>query len=377
MTWHVYRIFRVVALCKSLLPFAKSFVRAKHALSGALFALHSALIGIVATWMLSNTAGGKTTPASALRRTFTDDSLRQRSLAVFHGHRRPVHYPLFVRHVTPRTRVTPNCYTCPSCVLKYKRRDAEPSRVPNLVAFFILLVLSLSGAIALSIRAASRNGKGLCKNPTSEHPGKCKEASIALALTWLSVMIGAPTATLSLYTVEPNHSPLAVAGLVVSSLDSSPRIVEGESNNPYGEEPKLSKHHHQSKSSFHSSSSRSHIPGPTSSYIPRPRDPYDTPRRKRSSRQAIPQRVPSNRAPAPPLPPLPSFQVLDLEADAAATRRTERRQGPSRSRSERREPPQDLPEPPPPVRRPSVDPEERERRRLKHISPTDLFAQMG
>ena len=171
----------------------------------------------------------------------------------------------------------------------------------------------------------------------------------------------------------PNHSPLALAGLVVSWLDRSSRTAV--SNHPYGKELKLPKHQ-QSKSSFHSS--RSHIPGPTASYIPRPRDPYDTPRRKRSARQPIPQRVPSNRTPAAPLPPLPSFNPLELEADETATRRVDRRQGPSRttSRSDR-EARKNLPELPPPTRRPSVDPREREIRRVKHISPTDLFAQMG
>ena len=167
---------------------------------------------------------------------------------------------------------------------------------------------------------------------------------------------------------RPNHSPLALAGLVVSWLDRSSRTAI--SNNPYGKEPK----HQQSKSSFQSS--RSHIPGPTASYIPRPRDPYDTPRRKRSARQPHPQRVSSNRAPAAPLPPLPSFNPLELEADTTATQRVDRRQGPSRTRSDR-EARKNLPELPPPTRRASVDPQQREIRRVRHISPTDLFASMG
>jgi len=169
---------------------------------------------------------------------------------------------------------------------------------------------------------------------------------------------------------RPNHPPLALAGIVVSLLDRSSRAAI--SNNPYGNE--IKHQHQQSKSSFQSLSSRTHIPGPTASYIPRPRDPYDTPRRKRSARQ--PQRVPSNRAPAPPLPPLPSFNPLELESDATATQRVDRRQGPSRTRSHR-EARKDLPELPPPTRRAPVDPQQREIRRVKHLSPTDLFASMG
>lgn len=152
--------------------------------------------------------------------------------------------------------------------------------------------------------------------------------------------------------------------------------------NPYGwegpekehEQPKQYEH---SKSSFQSS--HSHVVGPTASYIPRPRDPYDTPRRRRSNRsqshQTYPQRVPSNRAPIPPLPPLPSFNPLELEGDTVADTRVDRRQG-SRTRSSRRAP-KDLPELPPPTRRPSVDPQTREIRRMRHLSPTDLYAQMG
>ena len=154
------------------------------------------------------------------------------------------------------------------------------------------------------------------------------------------------------------------------------------SNSPYGwqgpeKEHEGPKQPQQSKSSFHSS--RSHIAGPTASYVPRPRDPYDTPRRKRSTRSQShhtnPQRTPSHRTPIPPLPPLPSFHPLDLEADALASRRIDRRQGGS-TRSNRRGH-KDLPDLPPPTRRPSGDPNTRGIRRMRHLSPTELFAQMG
>ena len=151
------------------------------------------------------------------------------------------------------------------------------------------------------------------------------------------------------------------------------------SNSPHGrqrpiKELELPKQHEKSESDFHSSSS--HAPGPTPSYIPRPRDPYDPPRRRRSDRsqphQTNPQRVPSNRAPVPPLPALPSFHPIDLETDSVAARRIDRRQT-NRARQEPNAP-KDLPEPPPPTRRPPEDPETKETRR---ISPTDLWAQLG
>lgn len=133
----------------------------------------------------------------------------------------------------------------------------------------------------------------------------------------------------------------------------------------------------QSQSTFYSP--RTYIPGPTASYVPRPRDPYDPPRRKRSTRsqphQATPQRVASNRAPVPPLPPLPSFNALELETDSVAAGRIDRRRT-KRARSEQTSP-KDLPELPAPRRRPPKDPQEMEVQRMRHISPTDMYAQMG
>ncbi|KAF9647440.1 hypothetical protein BDM02DRAFT_3187962 [Thelephora ganbajun] len=305
MTWHVYRIYRVVALC-------------------ALFCLHSALIGIIAVGMLSFEAG--------------DYEALQFSMDII---------VLF----------TILCFSA----FKYKRRNAEPSRIPNLIAFSILSVFSFVGAIGLAVRSASSKGNGLCEDFASKHPGNCTEAAVAMTLTWVSVVI-------------------AGAGLVVSWFDKGSRMAT--SNSPYGwqrpaKELVLPKQYQQSKSSFHSS--HSHVVGPTASYIPRPRDPYDTPRRKRStrsqSRQSNPQRVPSNGAPIPPLPPLPSFRPIGLDTDSVAALRISRRQE-SRANSTQGGR-KDLPELPPPTRRPPEDPYKREIRRMRHISPTDLFAQMG
>jgi hypothetical protein len=121
------------------------------------------------------------------------DLLSLRSFTVFHGHHRPIHHPLFVRRSS--THVLPNPYLYPSCLLMYKRRNEEPSRIPNLIAFSILFVLSLVGAIGLTARAASRNGKGLCEDFSSAHPPMCKKAAASMSLTWIAVMFGAPSAS--------------------------------------------------------------------------------------------------------------------------------------------------------------------------------------
>ncbi|KAF9778227.1 hypothetical protein BJ322DRAFT_505171 [Thelephora terrestris] len=302
MSGHVYRIFRVVALC-------------------ALFCLHSALIGIIAVGMLAFAAGDY----EALQ--FSMDT--------------SVLFTIF----------------CLS-VFKYIRRNEAPNRILNLLAFSILSVLSLVGAIGLTARGASRNGKGLCEDFADPHPERCTNAAVAMTFTWIAVLF-------------------AVGGLAVSWLDRSSRTGL---NSPHGgkrpvKELDLPRKYPQW--SFRSSSS--YVSGPTDSYVPRPRDPYDTPRRKRSTRsqphQTNPQRVPSNAAPIPPLPPLPSFHPLGLDADSEAVPRIGRRQGTRRSnrRGERK----DLPDLPPPTRRPPKDPQVRESQKLKHLSPTDLFAQMG
>ena len=153
------------------------------------------------------------------------------------------------------------------------------------------------------------------------------------------------------------------------ALLATPYDVEGPEK-----EPELPK---PSRPDFRSSSS--YVPGPTTSYIPRPRDPYDAPRRRRSDRSQLyqinPRRVPSNRAPVPPLPSLPSFDPLGLETDTVAARRIDHRET-NRTRSDQKGH-KDLPELPPPMRRPLGDPHMREIRRMRYISPTDMYAQMG
>jgi len=299
MSWHVHRIFRVVALC-------------------ALFLLHAALVGITAAGLLESGAG--------------DFEALQFAMDII---------VLF----------TILCFS----VLRYRHRDTVSSRLPNLIVFSIVFVLSLVGAIGLAARATSRKGKGLCEDLSSKHLGNCTEAAFALAFAWLSVVI-------------------AGAGMVISWLDRSSRT--GSSNNPDDwKEP--TNDVEEFKSTFRSS--HSYVPGPTSSYIPRPRDPYDTPRRKRSTRsqsnQTGPQRVPSSKGPVPPLPALPAFNALGLEVDPTVDRRVNRRQS-KRPRSEQSEQ-KDLPELPPPTRRPPEDPHKKEIRKIRHISPTDLFAEMG
>lgn len=305
MPWHVYRIFRVVALC-------------------ALFCFHSALIGIISVGMLKFEAGAY--------------EVLQFSMGII------ILFTIF----------------CLS-VIKFIRRGEAPSRVPNLVGFSILFLLSLVGAIGLTVRGASRNGKGLCEDFADVHPQKCTQAAVAMMFTWIAVLF-------------------ALGGLVVSWLDRKSRIG---SYNPYGlerpvKELDLPKHHQQSSSH----SSHSHVIGPTVSYIPRPRDPYDTPRRKRSTRsqphQANPQRVPSKRVPAPPLPPLPAFDALGLETESEAAYRIDHRKvGSRRNRSTQQEEQKNLPDLPPPTRRPPKEPHMREPRSARRVSPTDLFARLG
>jgi len=302
MSWHVYRIFWVFALC-------------------ALFSLHSALIGIIAAGMLGNATGD----FEALQ--FSVDIIVLFTILCFFG-------------------------------LKYKRRNEEPSRIPNLIVFSIIFLLSLIGAIGLSVRAASGGGKGLCQDLSPNNPGNCTVAAVAMTLTWVSVII-------------------ADVGLVVSWLDRSSRMAS--LSVPYDleepeKEPELPR---QTRPNFRSS--HSYVPGPTASYVPRPRDPYDAPRRKRSDRsqshQTNPRRVPTNKGPANPLPALPSFHPVGLDTDTVAARRINRKET-KRTRSEQKAR-EDLPELPPPARRPPGDPDTMEIRKMRHISPTDLYAQMG
>jgi len=71
---------------------------------------------------------------------------------------------------------------------KYKHEGAEPSRVPNVTCFSIIFVVSLTGAVGLATRATS--GNGFCEEFLSDHPEKCREAGLTIAMSWISVIIG-------------------------------------------------------------------------------------------------------------------------------------------------------------------------------------------
>lgn len=166
-------------------------------------------------------------------------------------------------------------------------------------------------------------------------------------------------------------------GLVISWLDKGSGT--GSWNGQYDWEDST-KELYLPKEYQHSTfrSTHSHVKGPTDSYIPRPRDPYDTPRRKRSTRshlhQTAPRRASSGKAPVPPLPPLPSFNPLEVEPEPVPAAYVP---GNHRSRSKRhREPREDLPDLPPPTRRPPKNPQ-RETQNGRRVSPTDLYAQLG
>jgi len=92
----------------------------------------------------------------------------------------------------------------PRSVIKFIRRDKAPNRVPNLVGFSILLVLSLVGAIGLTIRGASRSGKGLCEDFADTHPEKCTQAAVAMTFTWIAVSFGASSTSPALHRVNLN-----------------------------------------------------------------------------------------------------------------------------------------------------------------------------
>lgn len=71
---------------------------------------------------------------------------------------------------------------------KHMHEDVEPSRVPNITCFSIILSLSLTGATGLAIRATS--GNGFCEEFLSARPEECKEAGLAIAMSWVSVFVG-------------------------------------------------------------------------------------------------------------------------------------------------------------------------------------------
>jgi hypothetical protein len=67
-------------------------------------------------------------------------------------------------------------------------RGVEPSRVPYITCFSVISFLSLVGATGLSIRATS--GGGFCEEFLSDHPEKCREAGLAIVMSWTSFIIG-------------------------------------------------------------------------------------------------------------------------------------------------------------------------------------------
>ena len=76
-----------------------------------------------------------------------------------------------------------------SLLFRERYRNATgPNRVPNVVCFSLIFLLSLTGAVGLAIRAGS--GSAFCEEFLSSDPEKCREASWAIALSWGSVIVG-------------------------------------------------------------------------------------------------------------------------------------------------------------------------------------------
>lgn len=257
-------------------------------------------------------------------------------------------------------------HTCLSSVFKYIRREVvPPSRTPNLIAFFIILILSFIGAIGLTALGTSRNGKGPCGDLAHAHPEKCTRAAVAITFTWVAVMFGASSALVGPIPCQP-YCSLAGWGLAVSWLD---RNSEMGLHSPYDhplKELKLP----TMPSTIHSS--HSHGTGPSESYIPRPRDPYDTPGRPGRTN---PRRAPSRgRKPVSLLPSLPSDPVGPGPSSEAVSYTDG---GRSNSTRPKRQSSKDLPGCPPPTRRPSKDKGSKELSQKNHLSVTSMYAQLG
>lgn len=177
------------------------------------------------------------------------------------------------------------------------------------------------------------------------------------------------------YPVGLTHSP-AGGGLAASWLDRNSRMG---SYSPFGRQGSM-KELELPKQPYRQHYTGFHVSGPSDSYIPRPRDPYARPR-KRPTRSQSHQRnrryVPSNRAPVPPLPPLPYFDPVGLETSSEAASRIGRGQGTRRVRSTRQKELEELPDLPPPTRRPPKDPRRRETDKEKCLSYTDVYAAIG
>lgn len=112
-------------------------------------------------------------------------------------------FAILCLYVTLYTPITPPTHIpSPSAALKYIRRNAAPSRVPNLIAFSILYVLSLTGAIGLTARGASENGKGLCTDFGEARPKECAQGAVAATFSWIAVVLGTPPTSLALCLVR-------------------------------------------------------------------------------------------------------------------------------------------------------------------------------
>lgn len=196
------------------------------------------------------------------------------------------------------THNIPTLTTFYRVLLNNRHVDAETSRAPSVTCFSIVFLLSLMGAAGLTIRATS--GNGFCEEFLSAHPEKCREAVVAVAMSWTSVVIGELHVALTIHdlTLLSNHS--AYAGISVSLLDEFPGAMEWWSAREIRQ---------QSQSGPTNISPRIHIPRPPpASYMAlRPRGLHHT----QGPTQPVPvlpghsQRFPSYGAPSslssPPL----------------------------------------------------------------------------
>lgn len=109
--------------------------------------------------------------------------------------------------------------------IQYRYGDREPSRAQNVTLFSILLSLSFTGALGLSIRAASSSD--FYEEFRSSHPGDRLEGGLALSMSWISVFIREFR--------QPSSSPphgvfspirLAMIGILASWSEKHPKDLE-------------------------------------------------------------------------------------------------------------------------------------------------------
>ena len=190
--------------------------------------------------------------------------------------------------------------TCYSMWFKYMYKDAEPSRIPNVICFSIILSLSLTGAMGLTIRAAS--GDGFCEEFLSAHPEKCREAGLAIAMSWTSVIFGELGYLFAVHVAIFSSARLAIAGILVSWLDKHPGAVEVRKlYAPRRPAREIELLRQQFTSEPTNAPLRIHVPRPPASHAaPRPRGPHYTqgpvPAR---TLPGHPQRILSANGPAP------------------------------------------------------------------------------